>query len=378
MMVEDGESSLLTRKIAAGVLRPDPHIMTPERAFHVAFAKSSEKLMKLPVRTPGYVARKMTGQEIADTLPDHALLLLTEGPDEGVGLVAMSPEALACLIEVMTLGGLADHPPAPRRPTRTDAAMVTGFVDEVLTEFEELLAQKDDVIWAGGFRYHSHLPDPRPLALILEEQSYRTFRLRLAFGLPSGPEAEDRAGDIILVFPAQGRGAAPVHDDAEIQAQEASTSHPEEERRWEATLEHTVQQIHAEVTAVLARICLPLSDVLQLEAGISLPMPMSSLSAIQLEGSGGQLLCYGRLGQGNGHRALRIDPPADPEELVPLPVIESECVGASEQPLTRAVAGAPADILPARPAGLTPEGADDQGHAHEDATEQHPPQALAG
>ncbi|MGB3147940.1 MAG: FliM/FliN family flagellar motor switch protein [Paracoccaceae bacterium] len=308
--------------------------MTLEKALQTAFAKSSEKLMKLPMRVPEQLHKRFSGAEIAETLPDHALLLLTEGPAEGTGLAIIAPDALACLIEVMTSGRLAAQPPEPRRPTRTDATVVSTFLDMVLEEVEILVAEMPEVVWLGGFSFRSHLPDPRPLSLILDEPAYQTIRLSLAFGQPTSPDDAPRTGEITLVFPAKGRGAppqaaGPAPGKAETMPNLVAND------GWQDSLGKVVQQVQAEVQAVLARVTLPLSDILKLQEGMSLPIPAAALSMVRVEGEDGKLICQAQLGQGNGHRALRIYISEEGDELPALPTGPTEIVLAKDQPLTQ-------------------------------------------
>ena len=58
------------------------------------------------------------------------------------------------------------HAASPRKPTRTDAAMVAGLIDAALAGLEQALLQEADLVWAGGFRYASFLDDARPIGLL--------------------------------------------------------------------------------------------------------------------------------------------------------------------------------------------------------------------
>ncbi len=323
----------MARKLLAGRVEVDPANLAREHVLHMAFTRSAERAMKLPLRVQSCLAAVRSSAEIAESLPENGLLLLTEGPEDGVGLVVVAPDALGCLIEVMTTGHLRDHAPLPRRPTRTDAAMAAGFVDTVLAEIETLLSESDDVIWAGGFRYTSHLPDPRPLAIMLEEPAYRVFRLRLAFGFPDGPQGDVRCGEVWLAYPAHGRGQPPQKTSADAPADNGL----QQELAWARGLELALMPATVAVDAVLARVTLPLSVVLALEAGQSLTLPSGALQLVQLQGADNATLCLGQLGQTDGHRALRLQladtglsggakvPPVKPADLVP----------ARDQPLSR-------------------------------------------
>lgn len=331
--------------------------MTPERALGMAFARVAEQMMKLPLKTVAVKTAALTGAEIVETLPEHALLAMLEGPKDGLGLAVLDASTLSALIELLTLGQFAATQAPPRRPTRIDAAMVAGFIDGALAQLETLLAAEEDVIWAGGFRYASHLADPRPLGLMLDAPSYRVLRLTLGFGAAEVPGGASRRGDVLMIFPAEGRGAPPLRTTADA-ALAASRAGSGEAQGWAQGLERAILPVSTEIIAVLGRMTLSLAEVLALEPGVSLPLPMAALQMVQLEGRDGSLLCRGQLGQGNGHRALRLFPHAEgDEDPDTLPIAATEPVAATDQPLRRAGAaarsgGVPADGVPAAGAAL--------------------------
>jgi flagellar motor switch protein FliM len=320
-MTEARAPSLIERKIAAARPRTGPLAMTPARAFERGFARVAEKQAEMAVRLASASEAGLSGAEVVETLPDQPLILMTGGPGGGTGLAVFAPDAVACLIEMLTLGRLAARAPAPRRPTRTDAAMIAGFLDAALAEADVALAAQEDVVWAGGFRFALHLADPRPLPLMLEEPAYRVLRLTFRCG-----EEEGRQAAVSLIFPAQGRGARPVVP----QEPAAEDADPTIDggiaaAEWAERLARAAAAAPAEVGAVLARLNLPLADFLALETGTLLPLPMSALQEVRVEGQDGALLCLAHLGQSGGHRALRLRlaegeagaPPVHPGEALP-------------------------------------------------------------
>ena len=361
-MAKAGTPTLIERKIAAARPLADAGAMTADRALGLALARTAESMLQLPLTPIRATLQAQTGAEIVETLPDTALLAILEGPRETLGLAALDAGTLAALIEMMTLGQLSAANPATRRPTRTDAAIVAGFVDGTLGQLEALLAAEPDVTWAGGFRYASHLADPRPLGLMLDEPCYRVFRLTLGFGAPTGPTGAARQGSLVLALPAKGRGSVPVQPAAETDdATAAAGAARARDERWEVALEGAVLGAQAEIRAVLGRVILPLADLLRLETGVSLPLPMAALQMVQVEAEDDSLLCRAQLGQGNGRRALRLYLPEDAgDEVFGQPATATELVPAAAQPMQRTQerrpGAEPAEraALAARPA-LTPE-----------------------
>jgi flagellar motor switch protein FliM len=200
------------------------------------------------------------------------------------------------------MGRLSSNPPGPRRPTRTDASMSADFIDSFLTLIEEALACDDAVIWAGGFRYASYLDDPRPLGLLLEDVSYRVYRLRLKLGA-----AATRETGLLWAVPATGRGPAPQRPGPPADAMpDADPGAP-----WADRMEGAVADAHVVLDAVLHRLTLPLSAVLGLTPGAEIPLPADALETLRIEGAGGRRICAGRLGQARGQRAARLVLPED-------------------------------------------------------------------
>ena len=184
----------------------------------------------------------------------------------------------------------------------------------------------------------------------------------------------ERLGEVALIFPAAGQGPAPVgmSDNPEVLDAVAASRLAEAGREeiWAQALARAVAHATTEVVAVLGRVSLSLSDVLALDVGVSLPLPMAALQMVQLEGVGGTLLCRGQIGQGNGRRALRLYAGVDADEpLYALPATVSEVVPAAAQPLERTVPrgqGARRDLSgaadPILPAGVDmPEAQDGRG-----------------
>ncbi len=313
-MVKEQVQTVLRRKAEAGKPAPDGAPQTPERAISQALARVAQDSFDLPLQVGSARESRMSLAELPEILPDLALLAVIEGPGEGLGLVALAPETLAALIEAQTMGQLAKAAPAPRRPTRIDAAMAADFIDGVLSAIEEGLAGTAALLWAGGFRYASYLDDPRPLGLLLEDISYRVWQVELELGTGLG-----RTGGLIWAVPAVGRGALGA-------ARAASTGAPgaegagggpppdlQAEVQWSAALERSVSAAPAVLDAVLHRVTLPLSAVLGLRVGTDLPLPMDALEHLTVEAGERRRISSARLGQLRGYRAVRLVEDQDEE-----------------------------------------------------------------
>lgn len=278
-----------------------------DHGWRLAFARAARDCTGLLVAVASMRLNRYALAEVLELPPDRALLVLLDGPEAGLGLMAVSAEVMAALIEMQTTGRVSGSPPLPRRPTRTDAAMVATTIDRALEEFDSLLAEEEDLTWAGGFRYASFLEDPRPLGLLLEDQPYRVLTADL--GLADGT----RRGGLILALPAEGRGQRLVR---------RPPPRPEKEPAgpgFSAVLGEAVMAAPCLLQAVIGRVSLPLHQVMALETDQTLPLTDAALDRIGLETPDGRWLARARLGQNKGMRALRLQG----EEASPAPTTDT-------------------------------------------------------
>lgn len=323
--------SPLERKIAARHRHSPAAGLSVGAGLERGMAVAAEKMARMPLRMLSLSQTDRTAGEIVDTLPEQALIVLIGGPAGASGLVIVSGDAVACLIEVLTIGRLSQRAPVQRRPTRTDAALLAEYLDLALAEADASLTGSECIAWAGGFRCAGHLEDPRPLKLMLEEPGYRAVRCRIGFG-PPATVGEGRTGEITFIYPAAGRGEVPrpLPDEPVVAPEETP---PGASEHWQGQLNTVLSGAQVQLVAILARVNLPLSAFLGLTPGMLLPLPKSVLRQVQLEGADGSLVCHAQLGQGNGHRALRLGL-AERDEPVPfaLPAIEGETIAAEAPP----------------------------------------------
>lgn len=263
-----------------------------DRGWRLALARATRDATRLDLDIRALTISRLSLAEILEIVPDRALLALLDGPQGGLGVIMLSPVVTASLIEMQTLGRLSPQPPAPRRPSRIDAAMVAGVIDRALAGLEETLAEEADLSWAGGFRYASWLEDARPLALMLEEDAYRVLTAEVAMG------AAGRQGQVILVLPEAGRGHRPVQpaDDTEAAAP-----------LFTQELAAQVLQAECRLDAVVGRLRLPLHRIMALAIGETLVLPSAALDAVSLETLEGRRIAGARLGQQRGMRALKLN-----------------------------------------------------------------------
>ncbi|KEO61609.1 FliM/FliN family flagellar motor switch protein [Thioclava indica] len=371
MAAEQGKS-VLRKKAEAGRPVADGVAMSPERAISSSLAKVAQDMLELPLQVTSIEESRRSLADLPETLEALSLLALIEGPSEALGLIALPPATLQALIEMQTMGRLGKAPSGPRKATRIDAAMAADFIDALLGAIESTLIEDDAISWAGGFRYASHLDDPRPLGLLLEDVTFRVWNVQFSLG-----EGAERSGGLLWAVPQKGRGAhlkrAPSEALAEGEGATHATLAAAFAPPWEDQIERAVMGTPAVLNAVLHRMTVSLSAVLEFKPGMELPLRADSLEQITLEAQGRRKLSYARLGQSRGYRALRLTG-ADPATLDRETPEDDLAVGASPFPEPDLPAASPAGLGQHTPADNGP--SDDHGGL-ENLGDLDAPDALA-
>lgn len=269
------------------------------KAWRLAFSRAARDAIGLSLTMPDLVQSRCSLNELLELPPERALIVMLEGPKDGLGLLVISPDVMAGILEMQMVGKVSTSSPLSRRPTRTDAAMTSGLIDRAMDGLESELLQSEDLLWTSSFRYASFLEDARPLALLLEDVTYQLLQAEVS--LANGA----KTGQILLALPADGKGRQPKLPDAPPPSRAA-------EMVFEAALTEQVMEASADLVAVLARLKLPLEMILNLKPGDPLPLGAAALDEIAIEGLDGTQLAGGKLGQNRGMRAIRFAETAPP------------------------------------------------------------------
>jgi flagellar motor switch protein FliM len=217
--------------------------------------------------------------------------VLVEGPGARFGLVVLDAQAVAALIEIQTTGRVVARPADPRPPTRTDAIMCADFVDRWLELVEQRVAEAElEVAPAlSGFRYGLALAETRAIVMTLEDIPYRAFRFEVDLGRGA------KSGSMQMLLPFDPPGA--------MRAGAAETAAFAEAMRAQ------VLETQAVLTATILKRRMTLADIARFEVGTRLVLPRTALNRIAVEAMDGTVVAEGRLGQVNGHRAVRLTVP---------------------------------------------------------------------
>ncbi len=322
----DRMGDILRRKIRQAGWSGEERAAGADHGWPLALARAVREGTGLLVEVGRLSSTRRTLAELLELPPERALVLLLDGPAGGQGLIALSPGMTAALVGMQAVGRIPAPAPAPRRPTRVDAAMIAGVIDHALEGLEETLATRDDLVWAGGFRHGAFLEDARTLGLLLEDQVYRVLDLRLS------PGTDGREESVLLALPAEGRGPTPATAPPSGSTTAAAPDHGE-------SLASLVLETEAVLKAVIARVERPLAAVMTLAPGEVLPLDAASLDRITLQGADGRDVATARLGQSRGMRAVRLagigapQVPADATGIQAAPVPAAEPGGHPSAPL---------------------------------------------
>lgn len=249
-----------------------------------ALARAAQDLCDLPLAV--LAARQNSGppEDLPELLSDKHLLVVLDGPDGRVGAVTMDAALVTALIQKQTIGQLMGKPPAERIYTPTDAAMSAEFLEAAFAKVVELLEELPDRRLFEGYRFGAQVEDVRNLVLGLEGETYRVISLNLDIAVGT------TQGQIIFVLP----------EPAPEQSAETGAG---------ASLGNSMGSMRAELSAVLCKMKLPLSEFSGLSVGDMLPLDQAYLYETDLVAVSGQVISQGRLGQLNGARAVRLNEP---------------------------------------------------------------------
>lgn len=300
-MSDDDRPSALKRKAGAGRAPPETGQPSLDRVLRLALAQAAEGVAGLALIAGPVEDARTTLATLAETLSETTLMALLEGPDSRFGLAVLDGDLVAALIEVQTTGRVVPRRAEPRVPTRTDAVMCADMIDRVfeIVEDKAAAAGLHDAPQLSGYRFALALGEPRTVGLTLADLPYRRFSVPVDLG------GGAKSGRIDLVLPAD-----------KPQAAHAGGG----DAGFAAAMAAQVMSSGVALSATVCRIEMTLAELTALAPGQIITIPARALSEIAIEDLGGAMVGRGRLGQSNGHRAVRLtlDPaPPDPPPSAP-------------------------------------------------------------
>ncbi len=284
-MISDGALRAMRKKAGEGRPPPEFGIMNPVRGWRLSVPKAADDALALVATALSVTEMRMPSNELIEEMAEGSLITLLEGPGGQYGLAVLDPVMLSGIIEAATTGRVGSRAPAPRRATRTDAVICADFLDRLLELYEEAVAELEEAEALSGYRYATALLDPRLVQMTLPEAPYRQFTLTL--DLESGA----KQGELRIAFPAVVRQAGKTKsgDDG-----------------FQTALRSNVLGVRADLEAVLHKVSLPLRQVMSMQVGDVVPVPVEALGAVSVVAGGVRRVSAGRLGQLGGFRAVRL------------------------------------------------------------------------
>lgn len=316
-MSSEADQKVLRKKAGASPAAVGPTAMDVQKAMRFAAAKSGDSVLSVPVGVRAVSDSLLMPDDLEEGLPPDAMLLRLNDEGGSIGMAAIGLQAVAAVIEASTLGTVLAGETAERPPTRTDAMLVSAYLDAFLAGFGMIIAEVQRPPPVAGYRCTDPFADLRAAQLVLADAAHIRYDITFDFGLGA------KVAPIVIVLPKERAAAAQAM--------------PEDE--WTEALEKVVLSSAAEIQAILGRITLPLEQASNLTIGDVIPLEELSLDRVHLLDMTGKRAALGRLGRAGQNRAVRVNlveeeeadggaaPPMLQEFAAPQPLPEPEPMG---------------------------------------------------
>ncbi|MEI6800691.1 MAG: flagellar motor switch protein FliM, partial [Pseudomonadota bacterium] len=119
-------ADLMRRKSQAQRAPASDPAQGADRAFRTSWGRAVLDAFKVQLDVDKLSVDLRSVAELVDLVPDFALIAVLAGPALGAGAMVISQPVVAGFVEAQTVGRVRGQDLAPRRPTRTDGAMVMG------------------------------------------------------------------------------------------------------------------------------------------------------------------------------------------------------------------------------------------------------------
>jgi len=288
-MSDAADPSILRRKLSTPSPVMDDGSPTVPRALQLAFCKSADKFLNLVLSINPKQEVSCGLSDLQEAADESDLLFCLRTPEGTLGLAMVDVQLRAGLIEMQTMGKIVRAEATSRSVTRTDAKLIEPNLGALLEEFDQSMAPFDNRKWAVGYRPSLMLEGPRLIGLVLEDVRYKLFEFDVDMSIGS------KKGKLKIAM-VQGRRAE------EVEAEFNKPPSPEFAELLEASLEHAT----ADLSAVLDVLNMSVSDVSKLEKDQVLKISPTALQSVRLQGSDGNVVARGALGEENGILAVRL------------------------------------------------------------------------
>lgn len=279
--------SALERKLRSG---PKPAELLD------AFARACEvgigAALNYPVQVGESRQGQMTARDAVHEISDGGMVLLLDGPDEGLGALILPPELAAGMIELLTFGALSAHPVSARVATATDAAVIEPVVRALLAEVAARRDEPTEPMRFGALLSAQHF------ARVMPEGALDAFQAEVQL-------SPERAGRLWLLT------TVPVPEEPETD--------PVAEARWRDGMNENVTGSTVRVEVKLGPLQVSLAEMSDWQVGTVLTLGIEALAAAEVQVNGAEGLGRARVGRLGGVRAIRFETDQSADELPPMP-----------------------------------------------------------
>ncbi|WP_298853469.1 FliM/FliN family flagellar motor switch protein [uncultured Ruegeria sp.] len=286
-------NAALVRKLSVGQKDRGDRPRSVLRALRLGFARAAGDRLNLSLAVIGAKQSSRSQDDLIEPIGQDCLLLVFDGP-EGRAAACLDLNVVSAIVQSQTIGDVMPGDPEPRAFTDTDAAMVAPLIEAALARSAGLIDAAAEQICMAGYEFSARAEDLRNLSLAMSEEAYRVFDLTV--DLANGV----RQGQISVFLPDR-----PFALDKADEAIEAVGPR----------IEQSSGVVRAELSAVLCRMSLPLSDLSAMQPGSVLPLRGARLDRTEILTIDRTRTGIGRLGQCGGLRAVRLN------EQVSLPAL---------------------------------------------------------
>lgn len=297
-MAEESAQTVLQRLLRTAGEAAIGAEVTPTRVMRLSMARAAQTAIGLHLTVLGVTEEVMPFDDVLALVADDMMLLSLDRRDQPLGFAALDLQLRTATVELQTIGEKSDDPAQERGITDADAALCAPLVTEFIQDLARTAEDTPIEGWADGFVAGVRYPSARAIGMELEDRPMRLVRLQLDLG------GNERQAELLVTLPA---GAKP----------QPSLTKNCNEASFDQQLRETVMASPTELTAVLHRLSLPLSEVRNFEVGQVIGLAGVTVGSVRLEASDGSKVADARLGQATGLRALRIEQPARPNMTEP-------------------------------------------------------------
>ncbi|WP_187428772.1 hypothetical protein ROLI_017830 [Roseobacter fucihabitans] len=281
--------SVLQRKAQAGKQEHQARAMSVPKALRVSIAKVADEIFEMALAVIGATQELCGGDDLSTKIEEGSLLVLLDGPRGCAGGAILGPELVAAVIQQQTMGKVFDVSSSDRELTETDAALCAPLLDAVFQRAHGLLERDSDRDILCPYKFGARVETPRLFALALDELEYHLFKLTIDIAGGTGQSG------LTLLLPVLEKGAGAAEPD------EPEVPKPVQ------TLEKSVMNIKAELTAVLARLRIPIVELGRLSPGDVLTLDPDAFDSVEIVTRDRRVISRGSMGQLEGKRAVQLE-----------------------------------------------------------------------